>query len=326
MKMITSAKHTLRFREDGSFRILMVSDIQEKLDYDPRTLAGLEALMDAAEPDLVILGGDNVDGRKLKPYDDFVRYMDIFTAPMEKRGIPWMHVFGNHDYDTDVSGEEMQRVYEAYPHCISSHSEGIPGVTNYMIPVFAPDSDRIEYAVYAFDSQYKDRTRRPGVRCEDLMLPVREKHYKKWEPIYFEQQLWYWKLSHELEEREGHLVRAMAVMHVPPHEIMMAVNNPEQTGCTGFDDEKFQCPVINSGVFSTMLERGDIEIIAAGHLHKNTTSGVYGGIRMTLDASAGFSIDGEDERRGGRIFNIYRDGTHETHMIYCKDLIDIEKK
>ena len=102
--MIPKTKHTLRFREDGSFRILMVSDLQDKLEYDPRTLAGFDAIVEAAKPDLVILGGDNVDGRKLKPYDEFIKYMDIFTAPLEKRKIPWMHIFGNHDYDVDPFG------------------------------------------------------------------------------------------------------------------------------------------------------------------------------------------------------------------------------
>jgi hypothetical protein len=252
--------------------------------------------------------------------------MDIFTEPLEKRKIPWMHVFGNHDYDVEVSGPEMQKVYESYPYCISSHSEGIPGITNYMVPVLAHDSDKVEYAIYAFDSKYKNGILREGVTPDDLMLPNRDQVYKKWDPIRFEQQLWYWNLSKELEAQEGHTVRAMAVMHVPPHEIMMAVNNPEETGYKGAEGEKWQCPMVNSGVFSTMLERGDVEIIAAGHLHHNISDGVYGGIRFTLDACGGFAIGGVDERRGGRIFDIRNDGTHETHMIYAKDYIDVSKK
>ena len=324
--MIPKTKHTLRFREDGSFRILMVSDIQDKIEYQKRTLAGLHAMMDEVKPDLVIWGGDNVDGRYLKPYDEFVKYMEIFTAPMEERKIPWMHVFGNHDYDVDVPAEEQQKIYESYPYNISGHSEGIPGVSNYLVPVLAHDSDKVEYAIFAFDSKYKDVSMRPGLTKDDLMLPNREPHYKKWDSIRFEQQMWYWNLSKELEAKEGHLVRAMAVMHVPPHEIMMTVKNPEETGYSGFDDEKFQCPMVNSGVYATMLERGDVEIIAAGHLHKNTSCGTYGGITLTLDASAGFAPGGVDERRGGRVFDIKLDGTHDTFMVYCKDYIDVTKK
>ncbi len=323
--MIPQTKHKMRFNEDGNFKVLMISDIQETLDYDPRTLKGLELMMDEVKPDLVIWGGDNVDGRYLKPYEDLCKYLDIFTEPMEKRGIPWMHVFGNHDYDVDVSAIEQQKLYEAYPHCISSHTEGIPGVSNYLVPIYAHDSESIAYAIYAFDSKHKDSQMRPGVGPEQLMLPVREKHYKKWDSIRFEQQLWYWQLSHELEVREGHLVRAMAVMHVPPHEIMMAVNNPEETGYSGYGDEKFQCSMVNSGVYSTMLERGDVDIIAAGHLHKNTSDGVYGGIRLTLDACAGFAPKSMDDRRGGRVFELHEDGTHSTYMFTLAEHMDVTK-
>ena len=44
----------LRFRPDGTFRVLMVSDIQESAQYDPRSLRSVEAQLDECQPDLVI--------------------------------------------------------------------------------------------------------------------------------------------------------------------------------------------------------------------------------------------------------------------------------
>ena len=44
--MIPTSKHELRFHGDGSFRILMISDIQETLNYDSRTLVGMRLMMD----------------------------------------------------------------------------------------------------------------------------------------------------------------------------------------------------------------------------------------------------------------------------------------
>lgn len=324
--MIPSTKHTLRFNESGHFRVLMISDIQETLSYDPRTLQGLEQMMDDVRPDLVIWGGDNVDGRYLKPREELEEYLRIFTAPMESRRIPWMHVFGNHDYDTNVPAVEQQAMYEAYPYCISGHTEGNPGVSNYMVPILAHDSDHVEYAIYAFDSKHKEAKMRPGITHEDIMLPVREKFYKKWDSIRFEQQRWYWELSCELERQEGHLVRAMAVMHVPPHEIMMAVHNPEECRLEGHADEGMHCPMLNSGVFCTMLERGDVDIIAAGHLHKDDCCGVYGGITLTLDACAGFAPKSFDDRRGGRIFDISNDGSFTTRMYTYAEHMDVTVK
>ena len=52
----------LTFRPDGTFRVLMMSDLQESASYDPRSLRSVEALLDECDPDLVILGGDNCYG------------------------------------------------------------------------------------------------------------------------------------------------------------------------------------------------------------------------------------------------------------------------
>jgi metallophosphoesterase superfamily enzyme len=90
-------KHILRFNQEGKFRILMVSDIQEAVEYDERTVPALRKLIAETNPDMVIWGGDNCDGRYLKTREELDNYLKIFTAPMEEKQIPWMHVYGNHD-------------------------------------------------------------------------------------------------------------------------------------------------------------------------------------------------------------------------------------
>lgn len=322
--MKSTEKISLRFNENGTFRILMVSDIQETQNYDPRALAGLRAMIQAEKPDLVILGGDNCDGRKIKSKEDLQAYLDVFTAPMEESHTPWMHIYGNHDYDVDVPAREQSDMYESYPHCISGHSpEGVPGVSNYMVPILSHDSETIAYCIYAFDTHHKEPVFATGATVDTLMLPNRPPCFRKWDVIRFEQQLWYWNLSKELEAKEGHKVPAMAVMHVAPQEVNMIVDNPEETGLTGEHDELMQCGVVNSGVFSTMLERGDVKIIAAGHSHEVTLDGVYGGIRFCLDGCAGFTPYGLDDHRGGRIFELNEDGSCNTYMVAIKDLMEI---
>ena len=350
--MKSTEKISLRFNENGTFRILMVSDIQETQNYDPRALAGLRAMIQAEKPDLVILGGDNCDGRKIKSKEDLQAYLDVFTAPMEESHTPWMHIYGNHDYEPRcIIGPILQKagikiladngikisknnasftlfgipdMYESYPHCISGHSpEGVPGVSNYMVPILSHDSETIAYCIYAFDTHHKEPVFATGATVDTLMLPNRPPCFRKWDVIRFEQQLWYWNLSKELEAKEGHKVPAMAVMHVAPQEVNMIVDNPEETGLTGEHDELMQCGVVNSGVFSTMLERGDVKIIAAGHSHEVTLDGVYGGIRFCLDGCAGFTPYGLDDHRGGRIFELNEDGSCNTYMVAIKDLMEI---
>ena len=55
-------KHELKFNKNGKFKILMMSDIQETLNYDTRTLECMDKLIEKTQPDFIILGGDNCDG------------------------------------------------------------------------------------------------------------------------------------------------------------------------------------------------------------------------------------------------------------------------
>ena len=52
------SKLPLRFQKDGSFRILMMSDMHYAPDRDERTVKAIELLIDSQQPDLVLLGGD----------------------------------------------------------------------------------------------------------------------------------------------------------------------------------------------------------------------------------------------------------------------------
>ena len=101
-------KIALRFNQKGKFKILMLSDIQETLNYDKRTLDSMNKIIEYTKPNLVVLGGDNCDGTILQTKEELKAYLNIFSEPMEKRKIPWMHVFGNHDHDINIDDIVMQ--------------------------------------------------------------------------------------------------------------------------------------------------------------------------------------------------------------------------
>lgn len=93
------SKIPLKFDKNGKFKILMLSDIQETLKYDKRTLININKIIDNTNPNLIVLGGDICDGTVLKTEKELKEYLDIFLTPIEKRKIPFVHVFGNHDHD-----------------------------------------------------------------------------------------------------------------------------------------------------------------------------------------------------------------------------------
>lgn len=319
--MIIQSKIPLTFRADGHFRILMVSDIQEKPEYDPRTPDALRALIAKANPDLVIWGGDNADGRVLKTEEELRAYLRVMAAPMEEKNLPWAHVYGNHDYDVEVSGKRQNEIYAELPHNISGTSpDGVPGASNYALPIFDRAGGKPAYVVYCFDTMHKEAELRPGVTTASLLLPERWKVMRKWEPLRFEQVMWYWNTSNELEAECGGTVPAMAVMHVPPYEFDLAVQNPTETGLRGETDEKLQCGVLNSGVFAAMVERGDVNVIGAGHLHADTFDATVAGIRCCLDGCGGYQPKSKEDRRGGRLFDVTLDGKVQTEMLRYIDL------
>jgi len=316
-------QHDLKFNSEGRFRILMVSDIQEKADYDPRTPVCYRKLVEETSPDLIVWGGDNIDGRVCKTAEELKNHLDVFAAPAEDAGIPWTFVFGNHDYDMDVTPAEQALIYDSYPHCVSKRATGIHGVSNSALTI-SDASGKPAFAVYCFDTAHKFPELREGVKTEDLLIENIPSTVKKWDIIRFDQLMWYWNTSLAIEEDAGRTVPALAVMHVPPYELDYVHLSPDACKAAGDDTQKLQMGVLNSGVYATMLQRGDVRAIAAGHLHKSTIEGEFGGITLCLDGCAGFSPSSYDCCRGGRVFDVDLAGNISTRFIPYQSITSIE--
>ncbi|MBR5752511.1 MAG: metallophosphoesterase family protein [Clostridia bacterium] len=323
----------LRFRPDGGFRILMMSDLHYALDRDERTIKAMELLLDSQKPDFVILGGDNTTGKST--CEEFDVLLQDIARPMEERRVPWAHVFGNHDISPDVSKEYQQAGYESCPMCVSkSGPEELPGVGNYFLPVL-DEKDEPVFGIWALDSHQDFETPSApafydGDLYRDLLMPSRLMAGSDWEFIRFEQIMWYWNSSVELEKLCGSKLPSLMVFHIPLFEFNALLLNANRTGMKGEYNERVSASEINSGMFAAVLQRGDVKALFAGHDHNNTFDGTYVGIRMGFDGSAGYHAYGMKDSdpggkhglRGGRVFDIRReDPQHiDTHMVFIKDL------
>ena len=323
---ILPPKHPLTFRPDGTFRVLMMSDLQESAHYDPRSLRSVEALLEKGDPDLVILGGDNCFGPEIASEDDLIRFLDIFTAPMEQRGIPWAHVFGNHDHDVPIPADRHQALYERYPMCISSHVDGIHGMTNFLLPIRNRQGE-IALAVWGLDTNHHvselNGLVKGGNMHDAAGLPNQPVGYGVWGNLYFDQLMWYYNTSLALEQEAGRKVPGLLCMHIAPYEYRTAMANPTVCVREGSYEEPLGSTPFNSGLFSLLLQRGDVKAICCGHTHRNDFDAEYCGIRLLWDACVGYRCYGVDERRGGRLF-IYREDQPETvttHMIRTLDKV-----
>ena len=311
----------LRFREDGTFRILFLSDFQETYDaFDARTLAGVNAVLDAEQPDLVVLCGDNCNGPMIRSADDLRRYLGRMLEPFVRRALPFAHVNGNHDYDAAIPMDEQMAIYQSFPGCLTTSASGVPGWTNFCLPVYDAAGERPVCAVWGLDAGHSIEELRPGL-WNEAVLPGMPRPASNWDIIRFEQLMWYWNTSVALENEAGRAVPGVMAMHVSPWEFDYLRKYPEALGVTGNTDEEYGLGALNSGVFATIVQRGDVKCVCTGHTHRNTCDAVYCGVKLCSVGSAGYSAYGEDSLRGGRIveLNEKNPGSIATRMAYFRE-------
>ena len=303
----------LRFGADGTFRVLMMSDLQESPQYDPRSLRSVVVLLDECRPDLVILGGDNCYGPEIGSEQDLIDFLNIFIEPLERRGIPWAHVFGNHDHDVPVCAARQQELYESFSTCISRHTgDDVHGKSNFVLPVYN-SKDEIALAIWGLDTNHcvdeLDGLINGSMR-KAAGLPNQPVGYGPWGMLYFDQLMWYWNTSLALEKQAGKKVPGLLCLHIAPYEYRTAAANPEICVKEGSFDEHLDSTPFNTGLFSTVLQRGDIRAICCGHTHLNDFDAEYCGIRLLWDACVGYRCYGDDTKRGGRLF-VYKEAAPE---------------
>lgn len=327
LEMNLYTKRPLRFGEDGKFRILMVSDIHGGVGYDEmRTVRAMQALVDHAKPHLVLLGGDIAGPGTIHVSNEseLRELLDGLVAPMEQAGIPWAHVYGNHDDNFGLPDADAEPVYESYPHCVSKCSpQGISGVSNYVLPVWDAQGKRILFNVFGLDSQHKMEEFRAEFGLGDQVAPIDLLNMENEDesPIRFDQVNWYYQTSRALEAYAGHKIPALMYTHFPLPEHRIVALRPEKCGLEGHVGKQIDSSYLNSGLFSACLQRGDVKAIFCGHDHRCDYSGVYCGIRLGFDGFMSYCACHDEEIRGGRLFEISADRPERivTKMIRVKD-------
>ncbi len=64
---------TLRFHDNGTFRVLQMADIQDGPEVNRDTIRMIEAAINEAKPDLVVFTGDQIRGYDPAYIDTFLR-------------------------------------------------------------------------------------------------------------------------------------------------------------------------------------------------------------------------------------------------------------
>ena len=316
-------KPTLRFHPDGRLRILMVSDFHAGAQYHPMLKTGLEALLEHTCPDFVMIAGDQILPQT-EPAAVRAYFCEIIE-PILERGLPWAAVFGNHDRECGMDIAEEQKVYESIPGCLGERGpEEIHGVGNYRLPVLSSKDDAPAFYIWALDSNRYMRDWIPDFGLAPDTRFVLPDHFNDNSgdgcPL-FDQVRWYYNNSEAAEAAYGRKIPGVMFMHTPLPEYLQILRNPEECGAVGSLRSHIGCSEISSGLFLACLERGDMRGIFFGHEHLCDIEGKYCGITMACDAALGFNMSGHDDLRGGRVIDLYEEGTIQTYNVKLMELM-----
>lgn len=323
-----NVKHTLRFNGDGKFRILFCGDPHGGLETHPQVKPALETLVKATNPDLVLFLGDisgcNIGVRNEKELRD---YLDDLMEYLEVNHIPWAHVYGNHDDNLGVPRQEQETIYESYSYCVSKRGpETIDGVSNYVLPILAHDSDIPVFNVWALDS-HDDNTRfkeEYGLG-DDVIIRLRN-HMGEGganDNARFNQIEWYMNTSKAIENQFGKKVPAILYQHIPLPEYGLIPRNPDVCCMEGNIHDEICSNELNFGLFASCLQRGDVKGIFCGHEHVNDFTGVYCGIRLSYCGGINYDCGCRDDIRGARVVDIDENDpwNFKTYMVKLQSLI-----
>lgn len=291
----SQVKPEIRFK-DGKLKIVQFTDVHwDNRQSDVRVPQIIGSVIEAEKPDVIVFTGDVVTGGPvIGNWNKFVDYMHGI-------GIPYAVVMGNHDPETNsVADGSVQWSRQATRDTIFTILEKSPlflgekgpaelqGMGNYVLPVLASDgSDKVGGLLYCMDSyDYAENTDFSGGYG--------------W--FSFDQIQWYREQSKAYAKANGGKpVPAFAFFHIPLPEYALIKTDPRTLGNRM---ENVYAGELNSGMFSSMYEMGDIMGTFVGHDHNNDYIGLYGGIALAYGKSSGVDTYG-DLIKGGRVIMMY---------------------
>ncbi|MBQ4338619.1 MAG: metallophosphoesterase family protein [Clostridia bacterium] len=313
----------LKFGDDGKFRILHFADFQDIFYMMNATKDFIHASIEKAQPDLIVLGGDNITGGAgiIKPLTRMS--IDQFMSIFEEYSIPVAAVFGNHDSEGAATKEDMMKMYESYDCFIGCAGEDLTGCGNYNLPIYASDSDKVAFNLWLIDSLTYNESDKKDNYCENDL--------EGYACVHKDQIDWYVKTSNELKAANGGKpVPSLVFQHIVVPEIYDALVKTE-TGytlpesATGVLGEDPCPPNYSNGQFDAMVNQGDVLAMFFGHDHTNTYEVEHKGIDLVNTPGAGFHSYG-DNSRGARVIDLDENDlwNYETELIFWREIFDVE--
>lgn len=305
----------LKFREDGTFKILQISDTQDDAHPAYDMIEFVKLSIKESQPDLIIFTGDLVEDNRPgdltkdddpfhegvvvknnqgKTTENLEKAADSVLSILQESSIPFALAQGNNDHNCGISDADWLKIYSRYSNCLTTDmSNDSEGRIDYNILINGNDGKP------AFNLWIMD-TERGGTNTE--------------------QDDWYKQASTELTNKYGKVIPAFVFEHIQVCDIGNLFEE-----CSPFDEGAKACgskvvrlnreiasgynffgyePGLTSQQFLAWKEQGDVIGAFFGHQHVEGFSGKVDGIELGFTYGCEFAKTGP---YGYRVFTLHED-------------------
>lgn len=323
-----NAQGGLRFGADGTFTVLLLSDLQETQFTTRLALESERGVLADYPPDLVVLLGDQLEGaspvlRLGSGADNCEKTIRALLAPIEESGVPFAVVFGNHDHEAPLSLARQAAIYESYANCVGvSFGANASESGAFSLPVYRTDGTAVELELFFFDCG-------PSINGD-------------YGAVSAEQVAWYETQSRISREANGaSCLPAVAFTHISPAEVYELFDETDASAKGAFkgvgsgagryympsneriflgEVNESPCPSSqNNGLFDAYTANGNVFLAVSGHDHVNSFIGTLRGVDIASVPGSSYTSYGDDNVRGARLFRFYEDNVRDyatTHVLY----------
>lgn len=304
---------TIKKASGSEFRVLMFTDMHLKgnKELDNITVTHMVNNIKEHQPDLVILGGDNVTY-------GFNKKRNIELAELfENLGVYWATVLGNHEGDGFMSydRDNVVKLFSSYEHCLVKEGRSdIDGNGNCTINILNSDGTLKEvfFLMDSGDYMSDESKAEYGVTDEDDV----------YDGVKTSQVNWY-KEKHDALEAEYGKFKSITVIHIPPYQ---AEKEYEDSDFLYGEKREGVCESgFDSGLVDAMIEKGSAQAVYFGHDHVNNFGVMYENILLSYMQPSGYSaynmqskFDAPENEwiQGCTLLDIKEDGTYNAERIF----------
>lgn len=316
------------FTTDDHFKVIQLTDVHIgggflSIKKDSMAINAVAAMITAEKPDLVVITGDIAYPVPFQAGTfNNKTSAELFAQLMEKLGVYWVPVFGNHDTEaySYYSRKKISEFYsqEKFSHCLfQSGPEDVDGYGNSIINVKNTKGEITQSLVMLDSHSYVDND------YFGIMW--------KYDTIHDSQVKWYEDSLNKIKaENNDVMPKSLAFFHIAIPEYKTAwdeyrandFNDTENVkyiyGKAGEKDYSVYTSEYNYGFFDKVKELGSTQGMFCGHDHLNNFSIDYKGVRLTygysIDYLAYTGIMKFGLQRGCTVIDIAPDGGFESHL------------